>query len=401
MSKIAVYVKGILLYQFTIRFGGNNSFYHPQLNNMKYLLSFLLLIIASVSFSQIMPVTLEPDGGNRKASVSEQVGIVKIAINYNRPGVKGREGKVWGTQVAHYGFVDLGHGTTNAAPWRAGANENTTMSFSHPVKIEGKDLPAGTYGFFIANGEEESTLIFSKINTSWGSFYYDSTQDALRVKVKNQKLDKSVEWLKYEFLDQADSTVTIALSWEKRMIPFTVAVDRKALQMAAFVNDFRTTRPYYDFISAANWCIQNNYGLEQALAWMDRAIYFRIMGEKNFRTLSTKANVLMKMNRIDDAKKVMEEAIPMGGMNDIHFYGRQLLNMKLVDDAFKVLKGNYDKYPNQYTTNIGMGRAYSAKGDYQKALTYIEAAVLTAPDEGSKNNAKTMVGKLKEGKNIN
>ena len=86
-----------------------------------------------------MPLTLEPDGGNKKASVSEQIGIVKIAIAYSRPGVKGREGKIWNTPVAHYGFADQGHGTSYAAPWRAGANENTTMSFSHPVKIEGND----------------------------------------------------------------------------------------------------------------------------------------------------------------------------------------------------------------------------------------------------------------------
>ncbi|MES1215623.1 MAG: DUF2911 domain-containing protein [Bacteroidota bacterium] len=364
------------------------------------LIAFLLSIVTS-SFSQVIPLTLEPDGGNRKASVSEQVGIVKIDINYNRPGVKGREGKIWNTQVAHYGFVDLGHGTSNAAPWRAGANENTTISFSHPVKIEGKDLPAGTYGFFIALGEEESTLIFSKINTSWGSFYYDSTQDALRVKVKNQKLERSVEWLKYDFIDQKDDEVTVAMTWEKRMIPFKVDVDRKALQMAAFNNDFRTTRPYYDFISAANWCIQNNYGLEQALQWMDRAIYFRVMGEKNFRSLSTKANVLMKMNRIDEAKKVMEEAIPLGTMIDVHFYGRQLLGLNQVEEAFKVFKFNYDKYPGEYTTNVGMGRAYSAKSDYKKALTYMEAALVKAPDEGSKNNTQAMISKLKEGKNVN
>jgi tetratricopeptide (TPR) repeat protein len=269
------------------------------------------------------------------------------------------------------------------------------------VKVEGKDLPAGTYGFFIALGEEESTLIFSKINTSWGSFYYDSTQDALRVNVKNQRLDKSVEWLRYDFIDQKDDGVTIALSWEKRMIPFKVDVDRKALQMAAFINDFRTTRPYYDFIDAANWCIQNDYGLEQALQWMDRAIYFRIMGERNFRSLSTKANVLMKLKRIDEAKKVMSEALPMGTMVDIHYYGRQLLGMNEVEEAFKVFKSNYDKYPNQYTTNIGMGRAFSAKGDYKKALTYIEAALPQAPDDGSKNNTQAMITKLKEGKNIN
>src|SRR5687768_15120861 len=120
-----------------------------------------LLLAASPVFSQIMPLTLEPDGGNKKASVSEQLGIVKIAITYSRPGVKGREGKIWNTPVAHYGFVDQGHGTSNAAPWRAGANENTTITFSQPVMVEGKDLHAGTYGFFIALGESESTLIFS------------------------------------------------------------------------------------------------------------------------------------------------------------------------------------------------------------------------------------------------
>jgi tetratricopeptide (TPR) repeat protein len=363
------------------------------------LISFLAIIMQVPA--QVMPLTQEPDGGNRKASVSEQIGIVKIEINYSRPGVKGREGKIWNTPVAHYGFVDLGHGTSHAAPWRAGANENTTISFSQPVSIEGKNLPAGKYGFFIALGEEESTLIFSKISTSWGSFYYDSTEDAMRIKVKNQQLDKSVEWLKYEFVDQTQNGVTVAMSWEKRMIPFKITADTKALQMAAFTNDFRTTRPYYDFISAANWCIQNNYGLEQALEWMDRAIYFRIMGEKNFRTLSTKANVLMKMNRIAEAKKVMEEAIPLGTMVDIHFYGRQLLGMKEVDDAFSVFKSNYDKYPNQFTTSVGMGRAYSAKGDFKKALPYMESAYKQAPDEGSRNNVQAMIAKLKEGKDIN
>ena len=109
----------------------------------------------------------------------------------------------------------------------------------------------------------------------------------------------------------------------------------------------------------------------------------------------------MKMNRIDEAKKVMEEAIPMGTMVDVHFYGRQLLGMNQVDEAFKTFKSNYDKYPAEYTTNIGMGRAYSAKADYKKAIPYMEAAVRQAPDEGSRNNAQAMTVKLKEGKNIN
>ena len=359
------------------------------------------LFLTTPSFSQIIPLTVEPDGDNKKASISEQIGIVKIAISYSRPGVKGREGKIWNTPVAHYGFADQGHGTSYSTPWRAGANENTTMSFSHPVKIEGKDLPAGTYGFFIALGETESTLIFSKVNNSWGSFYYDSTQDALRVTVKNETLDKSVEWLRYDFTDETRNSAVIALSWEKRRIPFKVEADVQKLQMASFRSELRTTRPFYDFIQAANYCIANNIELEQALAWMDRAIYFRIMGVKNFQTLSTKAAVLFKMNRVDEAKKLMEEAIPLGTMNEVHFYGRTLINMKQSQEAMKVFKGNYDKFPNVYTTNVGLGRAYSSLGDYRNALKYMKAALAQAPDEANKNSVRAMIQKLEAGKDVN
>lgn len=360
-----------------------------------------LLMLAIAASGQIMPLTLTPDGGNKKASVSEQIGIVKIAIAYSRPGVRGREGQIYNTPVAHYGFVDQGHGTSSAAPWRAGANENTAISFSHPVRIEGKDLQAGTYGFFIALGEEESTLIFSKVSNSWGSFYYDPAEDALRVTVKNLQLEKSVEWLKYEFIDQTDSSATIAMSWEKRMIPFRVEADVHALQIAAFESDFRTTRPYYDYIAAASYCVQNNVALDKALAWIDRGTYFRVMGEKNFRTLSTKASVLMKMNRIEEAKKVMEEAIPLGTVTDVHYYGRTLLTMKQNDEAFKVFKFNYDKNPNVFTTNVGLGRGYSAIGDYKKALTYMKAALPQAPDELNKNSVAGMIRKLEAKQDVN
>lgn len=366
------------------------------------LLTFILGMLSFYhSYGQIQALTVEPDGDNRKAGISEQIGIVRIAIAYSRPGVKGREGKIWNTPVAHYGFTDLGHGTSTAAPWRAGANENTTISFSHPVRIEGKDLDAGNYGFFIALGEQENTLIFSKVNNSWGSFYYDPSQDALRVQVKNQSLEKSVEWLKYEFTDQARSSAVISMSWEKRRIDFKVEADVQKLQIASFKSELRTTRPYYDFIQAANYCINNNIELEQALAWMDRAISFRVMGEKNYRTLSTKAAVLRKMNRNDEANKIMQEAIPMGTMGDVHQYARTLLTSKQPQEAFKVFKMNYDKNPNVFTTNVGMGRGYSATGDHKKALEYMKAALLQAPNPIAKSSVEDMIKKLQEGKDVN
>jgi hypothetical protein len=361
----------------------------------------VLLLISTSAFSQIMPLTTEPSGGNKKATVSEQIGVVKIEITYNRPRVKGREGKIWNTDVAHYGFVDQGHGTSYAAPWRAGANENTTMSFSHPVKIDGQNLAAGKYGFFIALGETESTVIFSKVNNSWGSFYYDETQDALRVTVKNETLDKSVEWLKYEFTDQTDSTSVIAMTWEKRKIPFRVSVDRKRLQFEAFKNDFRTTRPTNDFITAARWCLNNNYELEQALAWIDRGIYFRVMGEKKFNSLNTKADILTKMKRLDEAKKIMDEAFPLGSVASIFTYGKKLASNNQTKDALAVFKINYDKYPEEFLAQVGMAFGYSALGEYKKALTYMKTALVKAPDQHDKEAAQEMITKLEKGEDIN
>jgi len=214
-------------------------------------------------------------------------------------------------------------------------------------------------------------------------------------------LEKSVEWLKYEFLDQTENSATIAMSWERRMIPFKVEADVHSLQIAAFESDFKTTRPYYDYIQAAQYCIQNNVALDKALAWMDRAIYFRIMGEKNFRTLSTRAAVLMKMNRLEEAKRVMEEALPLGNATDVHYYGRSLVSMKQTDEAFKVFKLNYEKNPNTFTTNVGMGRGYSAIGDYKKALTYMKAALPLAPDPVNKNSVESMIQRLELQQDVN
>ena len=253
---------------------------------MKYFFVVAAVLAVVNSHAQIEPLTLEPDGGNKKASVSEQIGIVKVSINYNRPGVKGREGKIWNTSVAHYGFTDLGHGTTHTAPWRAGANENTTIEFTTDVKVEGRTLSAGKYGFFVAYDPSECTLIFSKNSTSWGNFFYDSTEDALRVKVKPGTTDKSVEWLKYEFTEQTSSSATIQLQWEKVTIPFRVDVDVIKMQLASFRKELRggVALPGYwqPWNEAAGYCLANNTNLEEALLWADSATSKTFGGTRNF-----------------------------------------------------------------------------------------------------------------------
>ncbi|MEP6583862.1 MAG: DUF2911 domain-containing protein [Ginsengibacter sp.] len=361
----------------------------------------VVFLLCSLLTTTAQNLTVPPNGGNKKASVSERIGITDVTINYDRPGVKGREGKIWNGLV-HTGFTDLGFGTSKQAPWRAGANENTTITFTTDVMVEGKALQAGTYGFFIAMGNGDATLIFNKNISSWGSFFYDPKEDVLRINVKTQPLNESVEWLKYEFMNETDNSAVIALMWEKLKIPFKVEVDYPKTQLAMFKNELRSDKGFTPdtWVQAAQFAAANN-DLEDALQWSDYSINGVFVGQKNFKTLSTKAMILEKQGKNTEADAAMKEALPLGSMIDLHQYGRQLLTEKKPKEALEVFKVNAQKNPNQFTTYVGLARGYSANGDYKNALKNAKLALPLAPDKVNKDALAKMVETLSQGKDVN
>lgn len=362
----------------------------------------ILIVLMVLAITSAAQLTTTPSGGNKKAWVGEQVGLTNVEIHYDRPGVKGREGKIWG-QLVHTGFADQGFGSSKAAPWRAGANENTTIHFSSNVKIEGKELPAGIYGLFIAYDPNESVVIFSKNVVSWGSYYYDEKEDALRVKVKPVATDKSVEWLKYEFADQTENSATIILSWEKSAIPFKVEVDLIKTQLETFRNELRNRKGFVwqTWDQAAQWAIQNNTNLDEALRWSDSATSPIFGGSNYFQPFATRSQLLQKMGKTAEADATIKKALPMATMQELHQYGRQLLSQKKNKEALEVFKLNATKNPNQFTTTMGLVRGYSANGDYKNALKLAKQALPMAPNPANKTNVETMIKKLEEGKDVN
>ncbi|MBK8610280.1 MAG: DUF2911 domain-containing protein [Chitinophagaceae bacterium] len=366
----------------------------------KISLVFIALFLCSISFSQIL--TTIADGGNKKASVSERIGITDVTIHYDRPAVKGREGRIWG-QLVHKGFADLQFGSSKAAPWRAGANENTTISFSTDVLFEGVQLNAGTYGLFMAMGDGDATIILSNNSTSWGSFFYNPDEDALRVSVKTEPLQESVERLKFEFTDQTENTARVALLWEKLMIPFTIEVNYVKTQIESFRRELRNEKGFQwqAWVEAVKFCVQHNTNLEEALQWADNAINAVFVGQKNFTTLNAKASILNRMGRNAEADAVMKEALPFATMQELHNYARQLLKDKKTALALEIFKLNAQKNPNQFTTNAGLMRGYSASGDYKNALKSAKAALTMAPDKPNRDAIEKYIKMLEEGKDIN
>lgn len=184
------------------------------------LMASILLMMPSATQAQddVIPQSL-------KASITQRLGAdTDITFDFSRPGVKGR--KIWGALVPFGMSPGNEYSEGNPYPWRAGANENTTIEFNNDLLIEGQKLPAGKYGIHMIPAEEEWTIIFSKNSAAWGSFSYNKTEDALRVTVEPVEAPHQ-EWLTYGFEDLAGTSATAFLHWETLKVPFKMELADK------------------------------------------------------------------------------------------------------------------------------------------------------------------------------
>ncbi len=348
-------------------------------------------------------VTLPPDGNNPKASVSLSIGLVDVSITYHSPKVTGpdgsdRKGKIWG-QLVPYGMANLGFGTCgDQCPWRAGANENTVFSVSGDVKIEGQPLPAGSYGLFMIPGQDEWTIVFSKNSTSWGSFFYEESEDQLRVKVKPVASEYH-HWLTYEFTDRGLDKATAALKWELLEVPWTITVDNAIDLYAENLRRELRTSPgftWQGWEQAARFCFDKKTNLKEGLNWAQNAVSLQFIGQENFTTLRTLSDLEAANGLAAEAEKTDQKALehPTAGVIDLHAYGRQLVNQGQKEKALKVFEMNARRHPNVWPVNVGLARGYMAVGRTKDALKAAKAALLQAPDDVNKRNLTKMVADL-------
>jgi tetratricopeptide (TPR) repeat protein len=366
------------------------------------------LIVVPVLASAQM-VTLPPSGKNQKASVSQWIGLVEVNVTYNAPKVTApdgtdRTGKIWG-QLVPYGMANLGFGTCgDQCPWRAGANENTVFRVSDDVKIEGQPLAAGSYGLHMIPGQDEWTIIFSKNSTSWGSFSYNAAEDALRVKVKPKKCEYT-HWLTYEFIERLPDRATVALKWEYLEVPWTITVDNANELYVAKLRQQLRNAPGFNWEGwqeAAKFCLDQKTNLKEALGWAQNAVSLPYIGQENFNTLQTLADLQAANGMAAEADVTMQKALehPTAKPIDLHQYGRELIAAGEKDKALKVFELNAKKHPNAWPVNVGLARGYAAVGRTKDALKYAKLAVPQAPDELNKKNLQKMVEDLEAGRPV-
>jgi len=355
----------------------------------------LILCIQSSAFAQLNTPRV-----SQKASVSQRVGITDITITYSRPSVNGRE--IWGKLVP-YEMNNLGFGTAKESPWRAGANENTTISFTDDVTVEGQPLKAGTYGLsMIIHENGKATVIFSNNSTAWGSFFYEPSEDALRVDVQSKEIPFT-EQLTYDFINVDANSATAVLNWEKKQIPFKIGVDVTNIVLTDIRHKLQNQQGFsrQTWEQAANYALNNGGDLNEALGWINNAIAGQFYSQKTFANLQIKSQILEKQGKPIEASALMDEALPLANIFETHQYGRTLIAQGKKDEALKVFKMNAEKHKDTWPVDYGLARGYSAVGDYSKALKHLKIALSRVPDPGNKAAIEANIAKLEKGQDIN
>jgi len=325
----------------------------------------LLMAAVSGAMLEVSPAqsfTLDLPLQSQQAQVSQRIGITDITIDYHRPLVNDR--KVWDGLVP-YGKV-----------WRAGANMNTTITFSDPVMIEGKPLEKGTYGLHMIPNADQWTIIFSKNSTSWGSFTYDEKEDALRVTVKPKAADMH-NALTYDFDDLQKDSAVVELEWEKVAVPFKVSVDVHDVVEASLKKQLRNLSQYTwtSWDNAANYLLTEKVDLDEALTYANKGIE----NEDRYETEMTKSQVLKALNRKDEAVTAEKKALDLANPLQIHQYARQLLAEKRNEEAYAVFRENAQKHPDQWYVHTGLARMYSAQSKFDDATKEMKLSLAAAP----------------------
>ena len=351
-----------------------------------FVLSSSILLMASSTLAQTATgetVMLNLPRASQHAQIMQRIGITDITVNYHRPLANGRQ--IWG-KVVPYGQV-----------WRAGANENTTITFSDPVTIEGQSLDKGTYGLHMIPGESQWTVIFSRDSRAWGSFSYKQEDDALRVTVKPQTAEMH-DALAYDFDDVKANSTVVTMRWEKVAVPFKVEVKVNDIVTASIRQQVYGLNQFYweGWDDAANYFLTNKINLDEALKDEDLSI----QAEERYDNVLNKAKILDAMGRQQDAEVFRAKALGLASPLQLYFYGRQLQSEKKSDEAFALFRSTAKKFPDYWTSHMGLARVYSSQGDFDNAVKEVKLSLASAPDS-NKSNLENYVKRLQSKEDIN
>ena len=250
-----------------------------------------LLLAPVLLLAQAEQTRMKPFRESPAVTLSHDLGTASLKLEYARPAVKGR--KVWG-ELVPYGQV-----------WRAGANAATVLTFSDPVRIAGKEIPAGAYALFALPGPDTWTLILNKQAKQWGAYGYKPEEDLVRWTVKPRAIPHQ-EWLEYTVEPAGERAWRVELRWERLAVPLEVEVDVRGIYWKHLQDTLARAKdaewvPWYQ---AADYCLKQGIRPEESLAWIGKSL----KAGESFWNQECMARILHKAGRTREALPHLERA---------------------------------------------------------------------------------------------
>jgi tetratricopeptide (TPR) repeat protein len=184
--------------------------------------------------------------------------------------------------------------------------------------------------------------------------------------------------LAYDFDEVKPDSAVVTMRWEKVAVPFKVAVKVNDLVTASIHRQLHGLNQYYweGWDDAAGYFLANKMNLDEALKDEEQSIQI----EERYDNLMSKSRVLDAIGRKDEATVFKNKALERANAVQLYVYGRQLQGDKKQDEAFALYRSNAKKYPDDWTSHLGLARVYSGKGDFDSAVKEMNAALPGAPD---------------------
>jgi len=314
---------------------------------------------------------------SQAGSVIQRIGTTDITISYSRPSVKGRT--IWG-DVVPYDQV-----------WRAGANENTVLTITDDITVEGKTLPAGTYGLHMIPTKSAWTVIFSKDHTAWGSYFYKEDKDAMRVTV-TPRACANTEQVTYDFADVTKDGATLTLRWAELEVPVKIGVDVHGIVLARMDEQLRGLGAFgwEVWYEAAHYCHEEKIAPEKTMKWVEASI----ARGANFENQTLKATLLEESGKTAEAATLRKKMIDEATNGQLNTYGYSLANQGKIDEAVRMFELNVKRHPNDPNAHDSLGEGYMMAGNKDAAVKSFKKSLSMNPHDSVKANSIKCLKKL-------
>jgi len=225
--------------------------------------------------------------------VEQVVGLTSVDVEYSRPSVKDRV--IFGDMLP---FDKL---------WRTGANKNTTIEFSGPVKFGGVEVDAGKYSMFTVPGKSSWVVHLNKNTEQWGEGDFKEEECVASVKVP-VTTGEFTETLTFSFDNVVNDNADLVLRWEKVKVAIPINADATKQALANITAAMaKGDMKGGGYSSSARFCLDRNVMTKDALGWAEKGVEM----DKKYWNLHTLARAQAANGLTKQAVATAEESMKM------------------------------------------------------------------------------------------